>query len=60
LLRVELSNVENVTAAHIHEARTGQPGNVVVPLFSGGLDERVASKTLIGAPIKEIMKTPGD
>jgi hypothetical protein len=56
----ELTNVENVTAAHIHEAPIGQPGPVVVPLFSGGLDEEGCVENVSRGLIKEIIKTPGD
>lgn len=56
----ELTNVENVTAAHIHEAPIGQAGPIVVPLFSGGLDEEGCVENVDRALIKKIIQNPSD
>lgn len=53
-------NVDGITAAHIHEAPVGEPGAVVVPLFSGGLDEEGCVENVDRALIKDIMQNPGD
>ncbi len=37
--KVIVTNIENVTASHIHMAPAGVNGGVVVPLYTGGLIE---------------------
>lgn len=52
-----VSNIENVVAAHIHEALPGVNGPVVVPLFGpaapggGRTDGVLAEGTITGAPV---------
>jgi hypothetical protein len=53
-----------VTAGHIHEAPAGEPGPIVVPLFSGefdGTDEVAGCIANAGkALVKDIRKNPSD
>ena len=53
-----------VTAAHIHEAPAGEPGDVVVPLFSGEYgstdSESGCIRGVARSTIKDIRKNPSD
>ena len=57
---ISLTNVDGVTAAHIHVAPAGSAGPVVVPLFSGGLDEQGCVENVSRELIKKIIQNPGD
>lgn len=54
-----VSNVDNITAAHIHRGGTTVAGPVVVGLFSGGFDNEGCTENVSRALIKEIMQFPG-
>lgn len=57
---ISVTNVDDVTAAHIHEAPAGEPGPIVVPLFSGGLDEEGCVEDLSRELLREIIRNPSD
>ena len=57
---ISVTNVDNVTLAHIHEAPTTSAGPPVVDLFLNGLVEDGCVQDVDRELIKDIIQNPGD
>ena len=57
---MSVTGVDGITAAHIHEAPVGEPGPVVVPLFTSGFDEEDCIEDLSRELIRDIIMNPQD